>query len=243
MHALPENPQLRSASYSHVGMVRLINEDAFLELPEHSLWAVADGMGGHAAGDYVASLIVDSLRRVLPADSLSTYTCALRTALIEVNSAVREETHRRGVSMMGSTVVVLAVNGDQGVCLWAGDSRLYRLRDGELRGISRDHSYVQDLQDSGLLTEAQARVHPRANIVTRAVGVEDSLDLAMVNLDILPGDTYLLCSDGLNKTAEDKEIRDVLGHADPWQVVRSLVHLGLTRGAPDNITAIVIKTC
>lgn len=233
--------QYRSASYSHVGMVRQVNEDAFLELPEKGLWAVADGMGGHAAGDYVASLIVDSLRRAQPADALSIYTCALRAALTEVNATVRRETLRRGLSMMGSTVVALAVRDDQGVCLWAGDSRLYRLRDGELMGISRDHSYVQDLQDSGLLSEAEARVHPRANIVTRAVGVADGLEVAMLNLDILPGDTWLLCSDGLNKTAEDHEIRDVLGHADPYQVVRSLVHLGLTRGAPDNITAIVVK--
>jgi serine/threonine-protein phosphatase Stp1 len=241
MPALPANIQFRSASYSHVGMVRQLNEDAFLESPENGLWAVADGMGGHAAGDYVASLIVDSLRQAQLADSLSFYTCALRTALARVNAAVREETVRRGLAMMGSTVVVFAVQRDQGVCLWAGDSRLYRLREGELQGISRDHSYVQDLQDSGLLSEAEARVHPRANIVTRAVGVEDTLDLAMLNLDILPGDTYLLCSDGLNKTAEDYEIRDVLAHADPYQVVRSLVHLGLTRGAPDNITAIVVK--
>ncbi|MDF9895867.1 UNVERIFIED_ORG: serine/threonine protein phosphatase PrpC [Pseudomonas vranovensis] len=133
------------------------------------------------------------------------------------------------------------MRGDQGVCLWAGDSRLYRLRDGRLEGISRDHSYVQELQDSGLLSEAEARVHPRANIVTRAIGVEPELELESVPLHILPGDTYLLCSDGVNKTVEDHEIREVLGHSDPYQVVRSLVHLGLTRGAPDNITAVVIK--
>jgi serine/threonine-protein phosphatase Stp1 len=241
MSALPENIRYRSASYSHVGMVRQINEDAFLELPENGVWAIADGMGGHAAGDYVASLIVDNLRHASPSESLAVYTCALRTALTQVNTAVREETLRREVAMMGSTVVVLAAQSNQGVCLWAGDSRLYRLRDGDLQGISRDHSYVQELQDSGLLSEAEARVHPRANIVTRAIGVEDTLDLAIANLDVLPGDTYLLCSDGLNKTAEDHEIRDVLGHADPYQVVRSLVHLGLTRGAPDNITAIVVK--
>lgn len=241
MPAFAQHIQYRSASYSHVGMVRQINEDAFLELPENGLWAVADGMGGHAAGDYVASLIVDSLRRASPLDTLAMYTSALRAALVEVNAAVREETVRRAVSMMGSTVVALVVQGSKGVCLWAGDSRLYRLRDGQLQGISRDHSYVQGLQDSGLLSEAEARVHPRANIVTRAIGVEDALDLAITHLDILPGDTFLLCSDGLNKTAEDHEIRDVLGHADPYQVVRSLVHLGLTRGAPDNITAIVVK--
>ncbi|MFK3974374.1 PP2C family protein-serine/threonine phosphatase [Pseudomonas sp. NPDC087358] len=243
MPVLPETLRYCSASYSHVGMVRQINEDAFLESPENGLWVIADGMGGHAAGDYVASLIVDALRHITTADALPDYACALRCALTQVNSAVRQETLRRGLGVMGSTVVVLAVHANQGMCLWAGDSRLYRLRDGQLQGLSRDHSYVQELQDSGLLSEAEARVHPRANVITRAVGVDDALDLAVINLDILPGDTYLLCSDGLNKTAEDHEIRDVLGHADPYQVVRSLVHLGLTRGAPDNITAIVVKAC
>jgi len=231
----------RSASFSHVGMVRQINEDAFLEMPADGLWVVADGMGGHAAGDYVSSLIVDTLRNIQLASALDTCAAQLRLRLDEINATVREETHHRGVSVMGSTVVVMAVREDEGVCLWAGDSRLYRLRDGVLDGISRDHSYVQDLMDSGLLNEAQARVHPRANIVTRAIGVQDQLELSMARLQILPGDSYLLCSDGLNKTAEDHEIRDVLGHKDPYEVVRSLVHLGLTRGAPDNITAIVVK--
>jgi len=231
----------KSASYSHVGMVRQINEDAFLEVAKAHLWVVADGMGGHAAGDYVSNLIVDTLRRIQPSQVLASYADALRASLQDVNRAVRGEATKRGVSVMGSTVVLLAARDDQAVCVWAGDSRLYRLRDGALQSLSRDHSYVQDLQDSGLISEAEARVHPRANIVTRAVGVEDDLDLAVVDLHIKPGDTYLLCSDGLNKTAEDHEIRDVLMHADPYQVVRSLVHLGLTRGAPDNITAIVVK--
>lgn len=232
----------RSAAYSHVGLVRQINEDAYLERPEAGLWVVADGMGGHAAGDYVSSLIVDSLRNLSASDSLNDYQQVLRRTLSQVNAAVREQTQLRGVSMMGSTVVLMAARGDQGLCLWAGDSRLYRLRAGELQAVSRDHSYVQDLQDSGLLSEAEARQHPRANVVTRAVGVQDQLELAGSQFDILPGDTWLLCSDGLTRTAEDHEIRDVLAHADPYQVVRSLVHLGLTRGAPDNITAIVIKT-
>lgn len=230
-----------SAAHSHVGLVRQINEDAYLDRPEDGLWVVADGMGGHAAGDYVSSLIVDSLRRIVPAGSLQDYEAALRQGLAQVNDAVREETRQRGVSMMGSTVVLLAVRADRGLCLLAGDSRLYRLRDGELSPVSRDHSYVQELQDSGLLSEAEARMHPRANIVTRAIGVQDQLELSAQQVQILPGDTWLLCSDGLTRTAEDHEIREVLGHADPYQVVRSLVHLGLTRGAPDNITAIVIK--
>ena len=231
----------KSASKSHVGMVRQVNEDAYLDLPENGLWVVADGMGGHAAGDYVSSLIVDSLRRIGVGRSLDEYVAALQTDLLRVNAAVREETAHRGVIMMGSTVVVLATRDLRGVCLWAGDSRLYRLRDGLLEGISRDHSYVQDLQDSGLLSEAEARVHPRANIVTRAIGVEAQLELTMVELLLMPGDSYLLCSDGLNKTVEDHEITEVLSHDEPGEIASSLVSLSLMRGAPDNITVIVVK--
>jgi len=240
MPAMPAM-QYTAASYSHTGMVRQINEDACLDLSSDGLWAVADGMGGHAAGDYVSCLIVDTLRGVPRLPELEDYAQMLREQLAEVNAAVLEETDRRGVAMMGSTVVLLAVRDARGTCLWAGDSRLYRLRDGALDSISRDHSYVQDLQDSGLLSEAEARVHPRANIVTRAIGVQAHLELDSVALQVRSGDTYLLCSDGLNKTVEDHEICEVLGHRDAYQVVRSLVHLGLTRGAPDNITAIVIK--
>ncbi len=231
----------QSASYSHVGMVRQVNEDACLELAERGLWAVADGMGGHAAGDYVSSLIVDTLRRIPQAATLPEYVAALRAALTQVNEEVLQETARRGVSMMGSTLVLLVALGDQAVCLWAGDSRLYRLRDGVLDMISRDHSYVQDLIDNAMLSEEEARVHPRANVVTRAVGVFEQLDLAEVSLQVQPGDNFLLCSDGLNKTADDSELRDVLSHTDPYAIVRSLVHLGLTRGAPDNITAVAIR--
>src|SRR3546814_261081 len=158
----------KSASKSHVGMVRQVNEDACLDLPENGLWVVADGMGGHAAGDYVSSLIVDSLRGIAAGRSLDEYVAALHSDLLRVNAAVREETANRGVTMMGSTVVVLVTRDLRGMCLWAGDSRLYRLRDGKLESISRDHSYVQDLQDSGLLSEAEARVHPRANKIGRA---------------------------------------------------------------------------
>jgi serine/threonine protein phosphatase PrpC len=231
----------QSASYSHVGMVRQVNEDACLELAERGLWVVADGMGGHAAGDYVSSLIVDTLRRIPAANSLPAYASALRTGLAQVNDEVLQETARRGVSMMGSTVVLLAARGDQAVCLWAGDSRLYRMRGGRLEMISRDHSYVQDLIDNAMLSEEEARVHPRANVVTRAVGVFDHLDLAEVTLQVQPGDNFLLCSDGLNKTADDRELGDVLSHSDPYAIVRSLVHLGLTRGAPDNITAVAVR--
>ncbi|WDG77725.1 serine/threonine-protein phosphatase [Pseudomonas chlororaphis] len=230
-----------SASHSHVGMVRQVNEDACLDAVQAGLWAVADGMGGYAAGDFVSSLIVDTLRAIPPEPSLPAYVQALRAGLEQANAAVRQETAQRGVGIMGSTLVLLAARGANATCLWAGDSRLYRLREGQLEVISHDHSYVQELLDSRLLSEDEAREHPMANIVTRAVGTQDWLELSAVDLEVRPGDSFLLCSDGLTKTVEDHELREVLGNASPYEVVRSLVHLGLTRGAPDNITAVVVN--
>lgn len=230
-----------SASHSHVGMVRQVNEDACLDAVKAGLWVVADGMGGHAAGDFASSLIVDTLRGIPPEPSLPAYVQALRVGLEQVNAAIRQETVRRGVGTIGSTLVLLVARGANATCLWAGDSRLYRLREGQLEAISHDHSYVQELLDNRLLSEAEAREHPMANIVTRAVGAQDRLELSAVDLEVRPGDSFLLCSDGLNKTVEDHELREVLGNVGPYEVVRSLVHLGLTRGAPDNITAVVIN--
>jgi serine/threonine-protein phosphatase Stp1 len=198
-------------------------------------------MGGHAAGDYVSNLIVDRLRSLPVPFGLDEHLQLLRTTLQQVNADVRIEAALRGVPMMGATLVLLLARDSRAFCLWAGDSRLYRLRDDQLETISRDHSYVQELVDNQLLSEAEARVHPMGNIVTRAVGVDEQLDLETRELEVRPGDSFLLCSDGLNKTAEDHELHEVLRHFDPYAVVRSLVHLGLTRGAPDNITALVVK--
>ena len=237
---LPPVAQYRSASHSHVGMVRQVNEDACLDAGDYGLWVVADGMGGHAAGDYVSNLIVDTLRGVQYGDGLDAYVDALRAALIHQHPGARGNPPARG-EHHGQHGRRAGGAGSEGTCLWAGDSRLYRLREGKLEPISRDHSYVQELVDSHLLNEAEAKVHPMANIVTRAVGVQDDLELEETRFVVLPGDSFLLCSDGLNKTAEDHELCEVLGHEDPYQVVRSLVHLGLTRGAPDNITAVVVK--
>ena len=238
---LPMFPQYLSSSFSHVGMVRQVNEDACLDLAEAGLWLVADGMGGHAAGDFVSNLLVDSLRAIPAAERFDNYVEAICQGVARVNSEVRLEAARRGVETMGATLVLLLARDDRAVCLWAGDSRLYRLRDGRLESISHDHSYVQELLDSHLLSASEARAHPMANVVTRALGVAEVLELERVSLHVQPGDSFLLCSDGLNRTAEDHELAEVLRHPDPYEVVRSLVHLGLTRGAPDNITALVVK--
>lgn len=230
-----------SAGHTHVGMVRDHNEDAFLDAPDRGLWVVADGMGGHAAGEVVSGHIVETLSRIPPNAHFQAYVAALRTGIAQSNEMARREALARAVSMMGSTVVALAAQGEQAVLLWAGDSRAYRCRAGRLEALSRDHSYVQDLVESGLISEAEARVHPMGNIVTRAVGADDSLNLEAREFAVQPGDTFLLCSDGLTKTVEDSELGGVLMHAEPGETVRSLIHMGLMRGGPDNITVIVIK--
>ena len=231
----------RSASYSHVGMVRKVNEDASLDAPESGLWVVADGMGGHAAGDFVSSLIVDTLRRIPAASSLPAYVGALRTGLAQVNERVRQEAGLRGVSVMGSTLVLLAARGNQASCLWAGDSRLYRLRGGVLEAISRDHSYVQELLDNALISEEEARHHPRANVVTRAVGVHEQLELSEAALHVLPGDSFLLCSDGLYEELSADALGRALSLASPQVAVERLFDGALSGAARDNLTAVVIR--
>ena len=231
----------RSASYSHVGMVRKVNEDASLDAPEAGLWVVADGMGGHAAGDFVSSLIVDTLRRIPAASSLPAYVGALRTGLAQVNERVRQEAGLRGVSVMGSPLVLLAARGNQASCLWAGDSRLYRLRGGVLEAISRDHSYVQELLDNALISEEEARHHPRANVVTRAVGVHEQLELSEAALHVLPGDSFLLCSDGLYEELSADALGRALSLASPQVAVERLFDGALSGAARDNLTAVVIR--
>ena len=231
----------RSASYSHVGMVRKVNEDASLDAPEAGLWVVADGMGGHAAGDFVSSLIVDTLRRIPAASSLPAYVGALRTGLAQVNERVRQEAGLRGVSVMGSTLVLLAARGNRASCLWAGDSRLYRLRGGVLEAISRDHSYVQELLDNALISEEEARHHPRANVVTRAVGVHEQLELSEAALHVLPGDSFLLCSDGLYEELSADALGRALSLASPQVAVERLFDGALSGAARDNLTAVVIR--
>ena len=126
-------------------------------------------------------------------------------------------------------------------CVWAGDSRLYLLRGQHLRQISRDHSRVQELVDQGLLTPEEARRDPRGNVITRAVGAQEQLELDMVHERFLPGDVFLLCSDGLTKTVEDHEIETML-QAPAATAVTALISAALERGAPDNVTVVVIQT-
>ena len=236
--------QWSSAGRSHVGMVRAINEDACVALPELGLWAVADGMGGHEAGDVASRMIVETLQQTPPPNSWQEFLDAVRERLCRVNTQLREESARRYQNRtIGSTVVVLAAYEGQFACLWVGDSRIYRLRDGQLQQLTRDHSHVQELVDQGLISPEEAHRHPLSNVITRAVGSSDQLLVDQVDQPLRAGDMFLLCSDGLNKTVSDEEITRLLAHSDHncQEAVKAFIHLALMRDASDNVTTVVVN--
>lgn len=231
-----------SASVSHVGTVRKINEDAYLDNPELGLWVVADGMGGHEAGDVASRMVVDSFRNLTFPTSRQQFLDDLLVRLQTVNSDLQdyaEENARSGV--VGSTVVILVGFEDQCTCLWAGDSRIYLLREGLLRQVTRDHSQVEELISLGLLDRKEAESHPAGNVITRAVGAADSLAVDVVSHGLHDGDIYLLCSDGLNKVVPDREICEILRHGGGQSTAQSLIDRALYHGARDNVTAVVVQ--
>ncbi|CDH43521.1 MAG: serine/threonine-protein phosphatase [Candidatus Competibacteraceae bacterium] len=236
--------QWSSAGRSHVGMVRAINEDACLAMPELGLWTVADGMGGHEAGDVASRMIVEALQQIDPPSNWEDFLDSARNRLREVNRRLREESAERYQHRtIGSTVVVLLAYESQCACLWVGDSRIYRLRNGQLQQLTRDHSHVQELVDQGLITPDDAHRHPLANVITRAVGSAEELQIDEVIHPLQAGDLYLLCSDGLNKTVSDDEIAGLLAHSDHncQEAVKAFIHLALMRDASDNVTTVVVN--
>lgn len=230
-----------SCGRTDTGMVRDHNEDAILERPEAGLWAVADGMGGHSAGDVASTMVVETLADLRRQDTLSGYVDALEDALMEVNHRLRALARQRGTQAIGATVATLLTRGQHGVCVWAGDSRVYRMRDGDLQQVSQDHALVSELLASGVISPEQAADHPHGNLVTRAVGAADDLDLDMEIVDLEDGDVFLLCSDGLDKELQRSEIVEVLRGTELAQVPDALVELTLARGARDNVSVVVVK--
>lgn len=230
-----------SAAATDVGSKRRINEDALLERPEAGLWVVADGMGGHAAGDVASHAVVHPLSLVQRPDALADFVEAVEDALMSVNQQLRDyATQELGGRTVGSTVVVLLLSARTGVCLWAGDSRLYRLRGGQLSRISRDHSAVQEMVDAGAITQEEADRHPKSNVITRAVGGSERLLVDAAVFAPETGDTYLLCSDGLyNEVAEDV-IRRKLALA-PEDAVKQLLDEALHNGGRDNVSMVVVR--
>ena len=230
-----------SAAATDVGSKRKINEDALLARPDAGLWVVADGMGGHSAGDVASNAVVHPLGQIARAESLPDFVEAVEDSLMQVNQQLRDYARDElGVRTVGSTVVSLILSQRTGVCLWAGDSRLYRLRQGQLTRLSRDHSAVQEMVEAGAITQAEADRHPKSNVITRAVGGGEHLFVDSAVFAQQAGDTYLLCSDGLyNEVAEDS-IRRKLA-LDEEEAARRLIDEALHNGGRDNISVVIVK--
>lgn len=234
--------QWTSAALTDVGKLRRINEDACAAWPLTGIWVVADGMGGHDAGDLASHSIVESLQVIGRQESLSNLVDTVEDSLLAVNRRLLSEASARGTqTTIGSTVVVLMAHGNHCACLWAGDSRIYRMRDGRLQQITTDHSQVMDLVEQGLILREDAESHPAANVVTRAVGAAEDLYLDIEVEALQAGDRYLLCSDGLTKEMTDPEIADLLVRGDCQETCDSLVGLALERGSRDNVSVVVVN--
>ncbi|MGZ8348066.1 MAG: PP2C family protein-serine/threonine phosphatase [Allosphingosinicella sp.] len=231
--------RIESWARTNKGCVRDHNEDSFCAREEEGLWAVADGMGGHEGGDWASAKLVEKLDDVVLPEDFDAACDLLTAAVGDANLAILAESRRRG-KQMGSTVVVMLVRGIRYAVIWCGDSRAYRLREGDLEQISRDHTQVQEMVDRGIMSAEDAVNHPMGHILSRAVGVRDDAQVDKVTGEIVPGDIYLLCSDGLHGYVEEKEIARLLARGAPEQASQDLVELTLANGAPDNVTVIAV---
>jgi len=228
---------------TNVGMVRNINEDAIMSKPEVGLWAVADGMGGYEAGDVASKMIVNALENIEKHQHLYSFVDDIEGKIIDANHRILEYSEiMHDGRTLGSTVVSLLIKGQAGICMWAGDSRLYLLRNNHLQQISRDHSHVQELIDSGSITIEEAATHPDGNVITRAVGTSQELYVDIRAFNVQVGDTFLLCSDGLYNTVSDTEIEHYMRSQDTDDSVKQLIVSALENGAPDNVSVIMVKS-
>lgn len=230
-----------SASRSDVGLVRQMNEDACLDQSERGLWAVADGMGGHALGAFASARVVQALAGAPSSEGLASYADAIRQRLQEVNRELRLASAARGLNTIGSTVAVLLARERHCGCLWAGDSRIYRYRNQRLTQLTRDHNVWEDMKARGHAIPGEPGEHPTHGAITRAVGAEDVLELDEEVAEVGDGDIFLLCSDGLSNAVSEQEIANALLPGNCRQAAETLVSLALQRGGCDNISAIVVR--
>lgn len=233
-----------SACVTDTGKVRAVNEDACLDLPELGLWVVADGMGGHEAGDVASRMIIEHFQQISEPHDLNSFVSEAQRRLLEVNRRLREMATQQynNNATIGSTVVALLAYNKQCAYLWVGDSRIYRLRNEKLQQMTRDHSMVEEYIDEGRMSQEEANNSSVSNALTRAVGAEDQLNIDVKIDEIQNGDSFLLCSDGLYREVSDQEIVNLMSNGtDCVTITNNLLERALNNGAKDNVTASVVQ--
>jgi serine/threonine protein phosphatase PrpC len=227
-------------SATHVGKVRERNEDAFLLRTDTGLWAVADGMGGHVAGDLASRILVQWLDAIDQPEAAVDLLRQCETQICRANQDIIKLSRAHSGATIGTTAAVLLVRERHYACLWAGDSRVYGISHGAIRQLSRDHSEIEELIASGALSRKDAEHWP-SNAITRAVGVAENLELEVVTGAAEPGDIFVICSDGLTRHLSDPEI---LAHATGCHAraaCEGMLELALQRGGLDNVTVVVVR--
>jgi serine/threonine protein phosphatase PrpC len=246
---------IRAAGGTDVGCVRKHNEDSYLVDPDLGLFVVADGLGGHAAGEVASQIVVETVARFVgetlekdrtwPVEydpSLSYDGNRLKVALLLSDQAIAEDIRRNPErETMGSTVVAGLFHGPKITLAHVGDSRAYLLGPDGIRQVTRDHSWVAEQVANGILTPSEARVHPFRNVITQALGNGGELDVEVQNLELSKSERLLLCSDGLSGMIGDKQIWDIVEQSHDLQhAVESLIYVARERGGEDNITVILV---
>jgi len=248
---------VRAAGKTDRGTVRPVNEDALLVDKKINLFIVADGMGGHEAGDVASKMLIKEAKSFLKGKINNDIPAAEISMLLEEaiqNASQKIYTYsknRESGRIMGTTAVLMAFADDRYFISWVGDSRAYLIRDGHMERLTRDHSYVQQLVDSGEISEKEARVHPRRNMVNRAAGVEQEIEVETVRGQSMVGDVFLLCTDGLTGLLEDWMIaahfercgRHKEGEpgSEPDVITDALIKDALEAGGDDNVTVVVVE--
>jgi serine/threonine protein phosphatase PrpC len=225
---------------THQGQVRDHNEDGWFASEQQGLWAVADGMGGHEKGELASATVVEGLGRLRLEGEFEDCCHEIAGALHGANAAIQQEAAATG-KRMGTTTVVLFVRERQFAILWVGDSRAYLLRAGVLHLLSRDHTQVQEMVDLGMLTEAEADVHPMRHVLARAIGASTDVQVDVILDEVEAGDTFLLASDGLHCCVSDDVIAKTLAGSSVDVVTSELVNESLEQGAPDNVTVVTVR--
>lgn len=246
MDGIESYQSLDSGMATNVGCVRKINEDSGFLRPDWGLWAVADGMGGHQHGDWASQAVVGELGQLGRPVSVQDQRARILHRLWRAHRRIAAHAEEAGVGHVGSTAVVLGVFGGWLSCVWSGDSRCYRIREEAIVQVNRDHTQVQAMLDRGQITPEEARHWPRRNVITRAVGIGDDPRSEVVVEKILPGDLYLLCSDGLTEHLSDDAIRDTVlsrlsMRVSVQGICEALIEETLEAGAKDNVTVVMVR--
>lgn len=235
--------EISSSGVTHQGKVRERNEDAILLLEEESLWLVADGMGGHQYGDFASNTITRNLGLFKQQQKLEDSLLLLEENLMNSNAIIREKSGKMGkTATIGSTVVCVYIWEKYLFVLWAGDSRLYRYRKDSLERLTDDHSYVEELVRMGKIESKDAENHPAANVVLKAVGIDDELCLDFDYVEIEDNDIFIICSDGLYKDLEVSSIASLIDENknDMAVLADALLSHSLDAGGTDNTSIITL---